>query len=886
MTTSVDKLPRVASFDLPSMASGLLTKSLPLEFFSNFSISSGAGCVVGRIVAWLAVIVVIFSLFACGGGGSGGSIASPSAGISSQPSDVSVVQGNAANFSVIATGNGLSYQWQISLDLGVSWGNISGATSSSFNISSTLITDNGKRYRVVVTASNGSNVTSSAATLAVLAATVAPAITVQPASQSVVEPAPANFSVTATGTSLAYQWQSCGDSLPTCALWNDITNATTATFSLTTTSVATNNGQRYRVVVSNTAGSATSNAVTLSVSASSAPGFSAQPTNVSVTAPSVATFTVTITGSPVPTIQWQTSIDGGINWSNIAGATSSSFSTPATSVSDSGKRYRAIATNSVSVTTSNAATLTVNPTPVIPSFGTQPTSASVTEGQPAGFTVAVNGTPTPTVQWQLSSNSGSTWSNINGATALTFSIPSTTFSSNGTQYRAVASNTAGSANSNAATLTVVALPGKTWQAAALLENDNTGEAVTPQVAFNENGDGVAVWVQIDNSGKYTVRASRYSNVTGWTAPTIILNTAVPAIDIHDASKPQVVIDSSGVATVIWNEADSFFSNIWASRSSGGNAWSVPDLVDGPVIQSTFATREPRLAVDSNGVVMAVWQREAGSGVTVWSSRYTSSWDAPVQIGSGNPNVTDTLPRIAMDAAGNAFVVWKQYENGVSNLPIYANVFRIAGGWVGEGRISDAASAAQYQSVTTCGNGNAFAVWTDQATGVNTIWANRYVVGTGWTTPAIIQSTTAAHQSFVPQVACDSLGNAIAVWQQFDGTTSTTNIYANRYVAGAGWGQDTLLETSNTINASNPQIDMDGSGNAIAVWGQGAIFYNKYVSGTGWGSAVTVEPSNPQGGNAVFPQVSVNSGGSALVVWQRDGGFGSGTVFSVWANSYR
>lgn len=54
----------------------------------------------------------------------------------------------------------------------------------------------------------------------------------------------------------------------------------------------------------------------------------------------------------------------------------------------------------------------------------------------------------------------------------------------------------------------------------------------------------------------------------------------------------------------------------------------------------------------------------------------------------------------------------------------------------------------------------------------------------------------------PRIAVDPSGNIMAVWVQSDGTYQ--NIYTNRYVVGSGWGTATLLETS-TMPADSPQI---------------------------------------------------------------------------------
>ncbi len=89
-----------------------------------------------------------------------------------------------------------------------------------------------------------------------------------------------------------------------------------------------------------------------------APVITTQPTNQTVTAGRMATFTAAATGTPTPTVQWQVSIDGGSNWRNIEGATSTTYSLTG-STAEHGKRFRAVFENSVASVTSHEATLTV-----------------------------------------------------------------------------------------------------------------------------------------------------------------------------------------------------------------------------------------------------------------------------------------------------------------------------------------------------------------------------------------------------------------------------------------------------------------------------------------------------------------------------------------------
>ena len=108
-------------------------------------------------------------------------------------------------------------------------------------------------------------------------------------------------------------------------------------------------------------------------------------------------------------------------------------------------------TNTAGSATTTAATLTVTSPPVIT---TQPANATVTVGGTATFTAAASGSPTPTVQWQVSTDGGTTYANVSGATSTTLTVASVTTAQSGNKYRAVFTNSGGTATTNAATLTV------------------------------------------------------------------------------------------------------------------------------------------------------------------------------------------------------------------------------------------------------------------------------------------------------------------------------------------------------------------------------------------------------------------------------------------------
>src|SRR5512140_2443743 len=131
----------------------------------------------------------------------------------------------------------------------------------------------------------------------------------------------------------------------------NIPGATAASYT-TPATTASDNGSRFAVVVSNSVGTVTSAAATLTVSAAPVgPSITTSPTNQTVTAGQTATFTVVAAGTAPLSYQWQK------NGVNIAGATATSYTTPATTTSDSGSIFAAVVSNSVGTVTSPAATL-------------------------------------------------------------------------------------------------------------------------------------------------------------------------------------------------------------------------------------------------------------------------------------------------------------------------------------------------------------------------------------------------------------------------------------------------------------------------------------------------------------------------------------------------
>ncbi|MGA8367854.1 MAG: immunoglobulin domain-containing protein, partial [Candidatus Acidiferrales bacterium] len=163
-----------------------------------------------------------------------------------------------------------------------------------------------------------------------------------------------------------------------------------------------------------------------------------------MTAGQTAAFSVVATGTAPLSYQWQE------NDANIAGATSASYTTSATTTSESGSTFTVVVSNSAGSATSASATLTITSGAVAPTITTQPASQTVTAGQTATFSVVAAGTAPLSYHWQKNG------ANITGATATSYTTPATASSDSGSTFDVVVSNTAGTITSAAATLTVTA----------------------------------------------------------------------------------------------------------------------------------------------------------------------------------------------------------------------------------------------------------------------------------------------------------------------------------------------------------------------------------------------------------------------------------------------
>jgi hypothetical protein len=338
-----------------------------------------------------------------------------------------------------------------------------------------------------------------------------PVITTEPVSLTVVENAAVSFTIVATGTApLTYIWQK-NDA--------DISGAIAATYTIAAV-VYADSGSSYRCIVSNAEGVDTSGNATLTVTLKP-PLITTNPPNRTVAVGETATFNVVATGT-ARHYKWQRdSVD-------ISGAPDTAYyTTPVTTMADSGAKFRCIVSNSGGSDTSNQATLTVRTPPLIT---TDLNDTTVNEGIRVTFRAKVSGSFPFTWQWYRNDTI------IQQAPRDTYQTRQLTIIDSGSKYKYIVSNSAGKDTSKNAVVNV-----------------NLVAPVITQQPANDT-------VYAGSTAQFRVRAS-FSRLTYQWQKNGVPLTDTNAVKSNYPTPPTTPADSGAAYTcVVTNPAGSVTSN--------------------------------------------------------------------------------------------------------------------------------------------------------------------------------------------------------------------------------------------------------------------------------------------------------------------------------------
>lgn len=316
--------------------------------------------------------------------------------IISQPINTVACVGNAIDFSIAMAGGSLSYQWQQSIDAGISFQDISGEDESVLHFNSITAGMNGYLFRCNITSECGGSATSDAALLTVNNGSTV--ITSQPQNALVCNGDTAFFSLTASGDNLVYQWQK--SQIYPSTPYSDITGAATSSFAIPNPG----EGIYYRCKITSTCATIFSQEVYTNYSVD--PEFYNPYTMFSCEGNIV--YINGIATNEQQNYQWMASSDSGIIYSDMPGETSAEIVLTASSLNN-GNRYKCFVSNPCFSGYSNITTLYNNPVQI--SIPYQPTEQIGCVGTPTSLFLYGTG-PVENYVWEISYNGGTNFTDI------------------------------------------------------------------------------------------------------------------------------------------------------------------------------------------------------------------------------------------------------------------------------------------------------------------------------------------------------------------------------------------------------------------------------------------------------------------------------------------
>lgn len=340
-----------------------------------------------------------------------------------------------------------------------------------------------------------------------------------------------------------------------------------------------------------------------------------------------------------------------------------------------------------------------------------------------------------------------------------------------------------------------------------------------------------------------------------------LGACTPPVNISKSSQvaeeQQVAVDPAGNAVAVWRFFNGSNFIIQAATLPFGGSWTSPVQISTPGEDS----RTPQVGVDDAGNAVAVW-RGGNNIIQAATLPFGGSWTAPVSLSAAQP-LSDPLPQVAVDPAGDAVAVWV-FASGANNF-IQAAKLPFGGSWTAAVNLSVVSTLVNHPQVAIDPSGNAVAVW-ERFNGSNFIIQAATLIpfSNGWSAPFDLSAL--GQNSFEAQVSLDAAGNAVIIW--INSTTNTIQASTLPFNTGTPTSPVDIAP-----GLDSPQVAVDPAGNAVAVWfgaegGNSVIFSSTLPFGGSWTTPVRI---SALGEDATSPQVVVDPAGDAVAVWSRFNG---------------
>lgn len=226
-----------------------------------------------------------------------------------------------------------------------------------------------------------------------------------------------------------------------------------------------------------------------------------------------------------------------------------------------------------------------------------------------------------------------------------------------------------------------------WSSPVLL-SDDVNNAFGVHLAVNNSGQGLMAWQQErgDGSSNSTQPVDIWARIISTTGPHGVANRVnVNASGVITAAyvygQLDVAVSANGDGAVLWSQRalPSLPMTVQAALFNAGTGWQAAAAISPSGTDDCYA---PRIAFDAAGNALAVWQQQTDHGAYGGTNRYGAGagWGtASIFVDS---RLGDTLaPSLAMDAAGDATVVWYRWTSA-NVIDVMINRSLPGSGWTG------------------------------------------------------------------------------------------------------------------------------------------------------------------------------------------------------------
>ena len=402
----------------------------------------------------------------------------------------------------------------------------------------------------------------------------------------------------------------------------------------------------------------------------------------------------------------------------------------------------------------------------------------------------------------------------------------------------------------------------------------------PEVAIAPDGTAYAVWSQSDGTNPLIRIASR--------PPGGAFGASMPlSAPGADATQPSVAVDRQGGLTITWLRA-----GVVESRyRPAGAGWGAVQTLSG----SAGNAESPSLAVGDHGNAIAVWADNGSSPRVEAAIRPAGSpvFGSPVIVSPPDASRVQS-PRAAMDAAGDAIVLWKAFADaGAGSLTWLVRTNERAAG----DSFNPGASVMRYSAPTPgdayavrmTPDGRAIAVWDALAEGPDDHPSIRYIERRAGSTFAagswssVGRASAASEDAHDPSVTIDDAGNTVAAWMGVAGSLSGPEA-ATGTVSGS-FGTPIRLATT----GFGPVASSSSNGTAVVLWNgissdNLATLATVRRPGGAFGAAVPIYFSPPPTGATLIvpglPRMALDDQGNGVAVLEEQVSTGGGNTYRI------